>query len=72
MDIETVDDIADVFSPARVTTIGEMRGLKAGGSMDLQTSWDVTKDEDRSRSWEKLRSDRPLLAIGSPPRTGWG
>lgn len=63
--------IADRFSSARVTMIGKEYGFRAGESMDLQSGWDFTEDEDRSRAWKKLRSDRPQLVIGSPACTAF-
>ena len=62
-------DIAEVFSPARVTALCEKFGLKRGAALDLKSGFDFDKAEDRKKAWDMILSDQPMLIIGSPPCT---
>ena len=59
-------DIAEVYSPPRVTARASKWGLQAGEAMDLTTGWDFTRPEDRARAWRYLEEKKPKLLIGSP------
>ena len=59
-------DLAEVYSPKRVTAEGEKMGLRIGEAMDLTTVWDFRKQEDRDRAWRYVKESKPRLLIGSP------
>ena len=59
-------DVAEVYSPPRVTVEASKFGLKPGSAMDLRTGYDFTKKEDRDRAWRKLEEEKPKLLVGSP------
>ena len=59
-------DVAEVYSPPRVTEEAKKYGLKAGEAMDLTTGWDFRREEDRRRARRYLEEKRPKLLIGSP------
>ena len=44
------DDVAELYSPPRVTAEAPRWGLKAGEAMDLLTGWDFRTLEDRRRA----------------------
>ena len=62
-------DIAEVFSPPRVTEVAKMYGLTAGDAMDLTTGWDFDLQTHRDRAMERVKAKRPKLIIGSPECT---
>lgn len=70
-------DVAEVYSPPRVTGMAERLGMRAGWSLDLATrdeegnSWDFNKAEMKNKAARKLISDEPYVLIGSPPCTDW-
>ena len=59
-------DVAEVFSPPRVTSQAEKMGLRAGEAMDVSTGWDFNLPADRKRAWDYLEKFKPKLLIGSP------
>ena len=59
-------DMAEMYSPPRVTKKGQEMGLKTGGAMGLTTGWDFRRQADRDRAWEYIGKHRPQLIIGSP------
>ena len=65
-------DVAEVYSPPRVTEMASKMGLRAGWSMDIITndrggkSWDFNIPEMRNRVARRLLEDKPRLLIGSP------
>ena len=59
-------DIAEAYSPPRVTEQAKRYGLIAGEAMDITTGWDFTKECDRQRARDYLESEKPRLLIGSP------
>ena len=61
-----VVDIAEIYSPPRVTTEGKKHGLRIGEAMDLTTGWDFRRSEDRSRAMAYIDKYKPQLIIGSP------
>ena len=65
-------DVAEFYSPQRVTSIAKQMGLRAGWSLDLTTqdidgrAWDFNVLEMRNRAVRRVLTDKPLLLIGSP------
>ena len=62
-------DVAEAFSPPRVTEEAKKFGLAAGEAMDLSTGWDFTRERDRQRARQYVEEHMPRLLIGSPPCT---
>ena len=74
-------DIAEVYSPPRVTEEAKKWGLHAGEAMDITTGWDFRDAVQRQRAWDYVGKHKPKLLIGSPMCTmfsqlqtlsGWG
>ena len=59
-------DVAEVYSPPRVTIQAKRYGLRAGEAMDLSTGWDFRRREERRRAEQYLDENKPKLLIGSP------
>ena len=59
-------DVAEIYSPPRVTKMAEKMGLKAGEAMDLITGWDFTLQRHREAAMEYVKRVKPKLVIGSP------
>ena len=65
-------EVAEVYSPPRVTNMARQMGLRAGWALDLTTQdedgreWDFNQFEMRNRAVRKVLRDQPLLFIGSP------
>ena len=59
-------DVAEVYSPRRMTEQARKFGLQVGEAMDLTTGWDFGKEEDRARAEMYLDEKKPRLLIGSP------
>jgi hypothetical protein len=59
-------DIVEIYSPKRVTAVGEEIGLRPGLSMDLLTGWDFDKQSDRKAAIKYVKEVKPWLVIGSP------
>ena len=57
-------DVAELYSPPRVTAEAQKFGLKTGEAMDILTGWDFTKDEHKRMAKEYIDKDR--LIVGSP------
>ena len=64
-------DMAEVFSPPRVTAEGKNWGFRIGEAMDLLTGWDFNKLSDRKRAQAYIEKYRPRLIIGSPSCTAF-
>ena len=62
-------DVAEIYSPARVTELCSRFNLQRGMAMDLKSGYDFDKEEDRNKAWAMLEEDKPMLVIGSPPCT---
>ena len=60
-------DVAEVFSPPRVSSEAAKFGLMAGEAMDLTTGWGFNRKEDRDKAEEYVGKVKPLVLIGSPP-----
>ena len=59
-------DVAEVYSPQRVTLEARKHGLKPGEAMDLTTGWDFRQQEHRELAEKYVEELKPLLLIGSP------
>ena len=59
-------DLAEVYSPPRVTRQAVKHGLRIGEAMDLTTGWGCTRLLDRIRASEYVRKYKPRLLVGSP------
>ena len=70
-------DIAEVFSPPRVTAMAGTMELKAGVALDLRTAdaegrrWDFDDPEVCRRALDLVRATKPRLLIGSPDCTAF-
>ena len=65
-------EVAEIYSPPRVTETAKKMGLRAGWALDITTSdvdgraWDFNQLEMRNRTVRKLVRDKPILLVGSP------
>ena len=59
----------EVFSPARVAKVCAKFGLVPGTSIDLTIGWHFDLGSHRRKAVEEIRTDKPLVVIGSPPCT---
>ena len=59
-------DLAEVYSPPRVTRQAVKYGLRTGEAMDLTTRWDFARLLDRIRASEDAGKYKPRLLVGSP------
>ena len=77
-DVETQSaskyDIAELFSPPRMTEMIEEFGFKGGWSIDDRCTdpitgrtYDLRSKKDIHEVWKMVKRDRPLLLIASPP-----
>ena len=62
-------DMTDIYSPERAAKTCSKLGLVPGTSMDLTNGWDFDTEADRSRAEKVISEEKPMLLIGSPPRT---
>ena len=60
-------DVAEVYSPPRVTVEAAKFKLQAGEAMDLTTGWESNKEDERNRAEQYVDREKPLVLIGSPP-----
>ena len=61
--------MAEAYSPPRVTAEANKFGLKAGEAWDLTEGWDFKLKDHRSAALKYQEEHKPLVLIGSPPRT---
>ena len=59
-------DVAELYSPPRVTAEAQKFGLKTGEAMDILTWWDFSKDEHKRMAKEYIDKYKPRLIVGSP------
>ena len=52
-------DVAELYSPPRVTAEAQKFGVKTGEAMDILTGWDFTKDEHKRMSKEYIDKYKP-------------
>ena len=62
-------DITEVYSQPRVARACMSSGLIGGSSLDLRTGWDFTKPSHQAAAVMLVKSEAPLLLVGSPPCT---
>ena len=58
--------VAEIYSPERVTKVAQTAGMEVGLSMDLTTGWNSDKTEDREMAERYIREYKPTFLIGSP------
>ena len=58
--------VAEIFSPPRVTAETHRFGLSPGMALDIRTGWNLDDPRKLKQLWEYLRTERPMLIIGSP------
>ena len=72
--------LSEIYSPPRVTAMAKMcpsYGVLPGFALDLTTHdtdgrrWDFDDPEMRERAWDKIKTERPLLIVGSPMCTAF-
>ena len=69
-DVENLGvDVAEVYSPPRVTQRARMHGLRPGFALDLTTGWNFNRAQHRSEALRLVREHRPALLLLSPPCT---
>lgn len=65
-------DVAESYSPPRITSMAPKMGIRAGCSMDITTNdtdgrpWGSNTPEMRNRAARKVLNDKPWLPIESP------
>ena len=69
-------DVCEVFSPPRISLVGEKQGLRGGWTLDLSQpcrvtlkTWDCRKEDDRHWARRRVHMDKPELLILCPPCT---
>ena len=60
-------DVAEVFSPPRVTLEAKKFGLKRGEAFDLTSGWDFRRKDHQETAEKYVDAGKPLVIIGSPP-----
>ena len=63
---ETGIDIAEFYSPERVTAAARLIGLRTGLAMDLTNGWDFNLPSHREAARRYVKEVEPWLIIGSP------
>ena len=63
--------VSELYSPPRISPEAAKRGLETGTCFDLQTGWDLSREEDRRRMWKTLREEKPDVIIVCPPCTAF-
>ena len=59
-------DVAEVYSPARVTKMAKTQGLQFGEAMNLTNGRGFTKKKHRDAAMIYVKDIKPTLRIGSP------
>ena len=59
-------DVAEIYSPPRVTEEAKKHGLRPGDAFDLTTGWDFRNQKDRDLVLKYIDDYKPRLIIGSP------
>ena len=72
--------VSEIYSPPRVSAVAKLCpsfGILPGFALDLTTHdsdgrhWDFDEEDMRARAWAKVKSEEPLLLIGSPMCTAF-
>lgn len=68
-----VMDIAEIYSPPRISEMANKMNLQGGWALDLTTidehdgkPWDFTIEEKKMRCKKKVEADKPFMVIASP------
>ena len=70
LESQAQDDIAEIFSPPRLTSWGTRSGLLRGNlAVDLETGWDLSCPTVRSQLFRVLAARRPRVLFFAPPCT---
>ena len=56
-------DVAEVYSPPRVTKVASKLGLKPGEAMDLTNGWDFRLQRHKDAAFTYIREAKPKLVI---------
>ena len=66
-------DVAEVYSPPRITAMARTMGLKDGWALDLTEvdpddgePWDLSRKDKREKAKKKIDEDKPFMLILSP------
>ena len=59
-------DVAEFYSPPRITEEAKKWGLTPGMAFDLTIGWDFRRKEDRQKAMDYVKEKKPKLVIGSP------
>ena len=62
-------DVAEVYSPPKVTKRAHLHGLRPGFALDLTTGWNFNIPRHRQEALRLVRENRPALVLLSPPCT---
>ena len=68
-------DVAEIYSPPRVTKEAGRMNLRPGFALDLTVPneagemWDFTRQDMRQEARRRVMTERPKLLIGCPPCT---
>ena len=57
--------MAEIFSPFRATAESHRFGFILGMVFDIRTGWNLDDPRELKQLWEYLRTERPMLIIGS-------
>ena len=69
---KTDNDVSEIYSPPRITTVAESTGLRPGWALDLTVNkpdgkpWDLSIKENQVLAEKKLDDETPELLVGSP------
>ena len=73
----TDNDVSEIYSPPRITTVAESTGLRPGWALDLTankpdgTPWDLLVKENQVLAEKKLDDEAPELFVGPPMRAAF-
>ena len=68
----TKPEVAELYSPPRVTDFGKKKGILSGVAFDLTTNdedgnpWDFCLESQRQKAAQKIEEQQPDLVVGSP------
>ena len=66
------DEVAEIYSPPRITAMAKMLGMKEGWALDLTVNdedgeaWDFSRPEKQRRAKEQLDRNKPFMFVASP------
>ena len=60
-------DFGEVFSLPRIQPVASSRGLKCCDSLDLRNGWDFTKETDRRKCRDMIKTKKPRVLTVCPP-----